>query len=98
MPLTMEDRRRGGLVCAARHEWRGPKFKIPKHVDPVLRFLFEEMHRQQCTDQDLSTRTGIHVRSFYHWRATSQPTVGNLQACLNALGYELTVRKAKDVE
>lgn len=96
MPLTQADRSKGGRVSAQRYDWRGPKFKIPTGVDPMVRFLFEEMHRQQCTDEELQKRTGINCRTFYHWRASSQPTVGNLQACLNALGFELTVRRKRD--
>lgn len=96
MPLTLEDRRKGGLKSAER--WRGPKFKIPKGVDPIVRFLFEEMHRQQCTDDAMTKRVGMSTNSIGKWRKDGQPRVGNLQACLNVLGYELTVRRKKDDE
>lgn len=69
---------------------RGPRFKIPKSgLDPVVRFMFEEMHRQQCTQALMAERVGLSERALNNWLRGRQPKTGDLHACLNVLGYEL---------
>ena len=61
--------------------------------NPVVRFLFEEMHRQQIHECDLSERVGFHRDTLRKWRTTHQPRVSDLQDCLSYLGYDLIVAK-----
>lgn len=67
----------------------GPKFKLRPGLDPMVRFAFEEMLAQKCTLRTMSERTGIHRHALYRWLRGSQPSIGNLTAVLNVLGFEL---------
>lgn len=61
-----------------------------------VRFLFDEMFKQRMTQADLADRTGIAYDTLKHWRLYTMPRISDLEAALNTLGYELTVRKVKD--
>ena len=61
--------------------------------NPVVRFLFEEMYRQQIHECDMSVRVGFHRDTLRKWRTSYQPRVNNLQDCLSYLGYELVVAR-----
>ena len=63
--------------------------------NPVVRFLFEEMYRQQIHECDLSVRVGFHRDTLRKWRTCNQPRVSDLQDCLSYLGYELSVKQIK---
>lgn len=66
-----------------------------KNKNPVVRFLFEEMHRQQIHECDMSERVGFHRDTMRKWRTQHQPRVSDLEDCLNFLGYSLTVVRKK---
>ena len=68
--------------------------------NPVVRFLFEEMYRQQIHECDLAERVGFHRDTLRGWRTKYQPRVGDLNDCLSYLGYELKVvkKQCKDNE
>lgn len=72
-----------------------PVRKAPARCHRLVRHLFEEMMRQNATYGDVALRSGVHFTTMRHWRYHNGPTVANLDACLNALGYELVVRKIK---
>jgi hypothetical protein len=57
-----------------------------------VRFLFEEMHRQQIHEADLSEIVGFHRDTLRKWRnlLTSQE-LSDLEACLDYLGFKLKV-------
>ena len=61
--------------------------------NPVVRFLFEEMYRQQIHECDLAERVGFHRDTLRNWRTRYQPRVSDLQDCLYYLGYELVVAR-----
>lgn len=69
---------------------------IPQHTHPLVRKLFEEMNRQQIGPIDMSDRSGINKNTFKDWRTRTAPTIDNLDACFNVLGFELSVRRASD--
>ena len=56
-----------------------------------MRFLFEEMLRQQCTMEHMSRRSGMSTAALQAWKRKSQPRVGDLEAALNVLGFTLEV-------
>jgi len=56
-----------------------------------VRFLFEEMHRQQIHEKDLSETVGFHRDTLRKWRTYHQPRVTDLEACLDYLGFKLKV-------
>jgi hypothetical protein len=60
-----------------------------------VRFLFDELHRQRCTEIDFSERTGIYRGTLRNWRTCSNPRVNDLDFALNMLGYEIVVRPIK---
>lgn len=64
--------------------------------NPVVRFLFEEMHRQQIHECDMSERVGFHRDTLRRWRMRHQPRVTDLETCLNFLGYRLSIVKNRD--
>jgi hypothetical protein len=62
---------------------------------PAVRFLFEEIDRQQVRMKHLSERTGITATAMAKWRTHHSPNIDNIEAALNALGYTLKIRKIK---
>ena len=64
--------------------------------NPVVRFLFEEMHRQRCCQMDLSEKVGLHRDTLRKWRTKYTPRINDMEAALNALGYTLKVARLKD--
>lgn len=59
--------------------------------NPLVRFMFEEMYKQQVHECDLSESVGFHRDTLRKWRTRHQPRVVDLEACLNYLGYRLTI-------
>lgn len=67
-----------------------------RNNNPLVRFLFEEMYRQQIHECDLSERVGFHRDTLRGWRTRAQPRVTDLANCLDYLGYKMTiVRKGR---
>lgn len=63
--------------------------------NPIVKFLFEEMHRQRCCQLDLSERVGLHRDTLRNWRTRHNPSVDMMEAALNHLGYTLKVVRLK---
>ena len=61
--------------------------------NPVVRFVFEEMHRQKIHECDFSKRVGFHRDTLRGWRTRAQPIINDIQDCLDFLGYKLKVVK-----
>ena len=57
--------------------------------------MFDELHRQRCTEADFSERTGINPSTLRGWRTRCNPRVNDLNFALNILGYELNVKPMK---
>ena len=79
-------------------EWNERRGKFVKqritNNNPVVRFLFEEMYRQQIHECDMAERVGFHRDTLRGWRTKYQPRVGDLEDCLSYLGYTIVaVRK-----
>lgn len=66
---------------------------IPQHVHPLIRQLFEEMNRQQVSMARMGDVTGIDRATIKNWKHRHEPKVSNLDACLSALGYKLTLER-----
>lgn len=67
--------------------------------NPVVQFLFKEMHKQRCCQMDLSERVGLHRDTLRKWRTTHTPRISDMEAALNYLGYTLKavpIREKKD--
>ena len=59
----------------------------------IVRFVFEEMHRQRIHECDMSERVGFHRDTMRKWRTQHQPRVSDIEDCLNLLGFKLKVVK-----
>jgi len=70
-------------------------YKRITNNNPIVRFMFEEMHRQQIHECDMSERMGFHRDTLRGWRTRYQPRVTDLEDCLNFLGYKLSIVRIK---
>lgn len=61
-----------------------------------VRFLFEQLEAQRCSEADFSERTGIHRDTLRGWRTRCNPRINDLEFALNCLGYELNYRPKRN--
>lgn len=71
---------------------RRAKEKIANN-NPVVRFLFEEMYKQQIHYADMSERMGYHQDTIRKWRSDYCPRLNDIMDCLDYLGYDLVVAR-----
>lgn len=69
------------------------KLKIPARAHPLVRQMTEIQNTVRCGIADLADRSGVSKTAIHNWRHSNVPRVSDLQACLNALGYELVIRR-----
>ena len=62
------------------------------HSHPLVRRLYELIAEHQVALEDLSDRTGVALSTIYRWRSDRAPTVHNLEAVFNVLGYTLYIK------
>jgi|TARA_Y100000310_G_scaffold319574_1_gene375004 hypothetical protein len=74
--------------------YRSTKARL-RRGHPLVRQLFDIMHKHQISANDLAKKAGLGVRTIESWTLNRQPTVANLQAALNVLGYELYIKPRK---
>ena len=72
--------------------WAG-RLTIPKSADPLVKNVFELMNSQRRMIVDIAARSGVTRSTISSWRYDRQPTVANLRAVVNTLGYELVLQK-----
>lgn len=75
------------------------KFKplaVPAKGHPAIRRMFAEMNAQKMALDEMEYRSGVCVDTFKSWRTRHSPKLDNLEACLNALGLEITVTEKRD--
>jgi len=74
-------------------EWKPGRSTLNRitNNNEIVRFLFEEMHKQQIHECDMSERVGFHRDTLRKWRLHHQPRVNDIEACLDFLGYKLKV-------
>ena len=74
-------------------EWKPSRSTLNRitNNNEIVRFLFEEMHKQQIHECDMSERVGFHRDTLRKWRVRHQPRVNDIEACLDFLGYKLKV-------
>ena len=70
---------------------------MPANLNGLIRRLFEIIDRTDAAGvHAVQERSGLADGSLTRWRAGQSPHVHNLEAALNALGYELVVRPMAD--
>ena len=74
-----------------------PHFERHKFADnahPLVKHIFTAMNERRITKKAMAQKAGVEYSSFASWQYRGyRPHLANLEACLNALGYELVVRK-----
>lgn len=53
------------------------------------------MNEQRVSQEDVAERAGVSSSGMRKWRNCRVPNILDLEACLNVLGLELTVRNMK---
>lgn len=72
---------------------RQRKGRAPIHPGqhPAVVFLDDEIGRRRIPAYHVARRAGLCQDTISAWRRGSSPSVGNLDAALNVLGYRLVV-------
>jgi transcriptional regulator with XRE-family HTH domain len=66
-------------------------------VHPLVYWIWSEMNKQRASQEDVATRSGVASSTMRKWRVgVRSPRIMELEAVINALGYQLAVRKKKD--
>lgn len=66
-------------------------------IHPLIYWLWKEMNHQCASQEDIAERSGVSSSAMRKWRTgTRSPRIMELEAVINSLGYQLTVRKKKD--
>lgn len=75
-------------------EWRyrsGCQRHMPEHTHPTVRRAFELAARERASYVLLHERSGVSCKTIGDWTRGTMPSVANLDAVLNVLGYQLAV-------
>lgn len=92
---TLAAARRNALKAKAA--WLA-KRTVPKHCHPLVTQFFELLHAEGVPYGDVADRSGISTAAFRAWKFKRAPLIHNLDAALNALGYELRIVKRQEEE
>ena len=72
------------------------RIRVPERAHPLVRFIYRQAIAQQITLKALSARAGLSDAAVGQWSWRTAPSVPNIEAVLNTLGYELTVRPMRE--
>ena len=64
--------------------------------NPIVQFVLEEIKRQKIPHKEIAWRSGVNFKAFYRWKYLGNPTLPNIIAVLNALGYKLEIVKNEE--
>lgn len=68
------------------------KYATPAtRCSPVVAQLYVALREQRMTYTELARRSGVSKYAIESWRYVRRPSVDNLEACLNVLGYTLAI-------
>lgn len=72
---------------------------IPARAHPLVKEMYALMIKQRASAEDVCDRAGLGKKTIPNWRHTNfGPQLGNFEAALNALGYELKIVRKRDEE
>jgi DNA-binding phage protein len=61
-------------------------------ANPIFHWMYEEVTRQQVSMLSVAKRAGFDVGTIRSWWAgKTSPTLADVQAVVNALGYKMVV-------
>lgn len=63
------------------------------NMHPLVGVLFDTAQSRGISLKYVAVKAGLNKDAIYDWRNRTNPTVPNLEACLNVLGLELTIRE-----
>ena len=72
---------------------RSREIDNPYNMHPLVSELFATAHQRGVSIPAIAARAGFAPKTLYDWRTRTNPTVPNLEACLNVLGLELAIRE-----
>ena len=68
-----------------------------KAVHPFIRFIWRKMNEELWSQEDLAKRAGVTSSAMRKWRRGERnPRISELQAVINAMGYDLVIREKVD--
>ena len=75
--------------------------KVPpvedRAVHPFIRFIWRKMNEELWSQEDLAKRAGVTSSAMRKWRRGERnPRISELEAVINALGYNLIIRESND--
>jgi len=74
---------------------KSPLIKNGAH--PFVRWVWEEINRQKCSQFDVEKRSGVSASAMRKWRLVNRnPRITELEAVINALGYKLVIKVDND--
>ena len=75
--------------------WRG-KLPIPQHAHPLVRQFFRQLNYDKTTITEVAARTSIRRGTISDWRYSREPSISMFDAALNAIGFELYIRRRRE--
>ena len=69
--------------------------KVPERCHPLVKTLFQRMKDERVPYSMICDRAGVCMDTILHWRWNHTPDLLSIEACLNVVGLEITVRKRK---
>lgn len=85
-------------VLPTRTIEHGRRISIPEHCHPLVALLYTEIRDGNFTLAGVAQCAGVPLDTLMGWRKKHNPDLINLEACFNALGYELTITKREAAE
>ena len=67
-----------------------------RHCNPLAQQFYELRKHEQISYEDLAKRSGVAMGTMWSWRTRFNPLVPVFTAVLNAMGYELVIRRRDD--
>ncbi len=65
-------------------------------MHPLVRKYFSLVKQGKHVIARVGEQSGVTASAQHEWRRRNNPSVTSLQACLNAIGYELVIQKREN--
>lgn len=69
-----------------------------RHVHEIVRLVEQEMFDRRLNRKDVSSRAGLGHNAIEQWIYGHSPSIANIEAVLQVLGYRLTVSPIDDTK
>ncbi len=68
---------------------------MPRKCHPLLRPMWQAIQQRGISYNELSKISGVDAHTIRNWRNGTSPTISNLEAVLNVVGFKLAVQYIK---